>query len=265
MKKYLIPETGKFYKANLHCHSTVSDGKLSPAELKKIYMEKGYSIIAYTDHDVMLPHFELQEENFLPLTGFEMEFNEWGKNDFSVTKTAHLCFIALSPEQRKQPNKPHAGYIFGGGKDYVHLVEYYDEPVFCIFANCASSACIDVNSVGRGAGDVNFAVLKPKRMDFRALRSVEMSVCKRFRDGFVFKLFSFYHRKAAEGVEFARADGSEVMVIVRCKAENSFSTHKHFVVYLRNVIVVAADDAAVVAYLHCVHALVCKVIFAVFK
>ena len=25
------------YKANLHCHSTVSDGKLTPAELKDAY------------------------------------------------------------------------------------------------------------------------------------------------------------------------------------------------------------------------------------
>ena len=38
MRKYLLPESGNFYKANLHCHSIVSDGKLSPAELKKIYM-----------------------------------------------------------------------------------------------------------------------------------------------------------------------------------------------------------------------------------
>ena len=130
MKKYLLPESGNFYKANLHGHSTVSDGALTPEELKKIYMEKGYSIIAYTDHDVMIPHFDLQEENFLPLIGFEMEFNERGKTDFSVTKTAHFCFIALSPDQRKQPNKPHDGYLFGHAKEYAHLVEYYDEPVF---------------------------------------------------------------------------------------------------------------------------------------
>lgn len=53
MKKYLLPKSGSFYKANLHCHSTVSDGKLTPEELKKIYKEKGYSVIAYTDHDVL--------------------------------------------------------------------------------------------------------------------------------------------------------------------------------------------------------------------
>ncbi len=33
MKKYLLPEGGSFYKANLHCHSTYSDGEYSPAEI----------------------------------------------------------------------------------------------------------------------------------------------------------------------------------------------------------------------------------------
>ena len=30
MKKYLLPPGGQFYKANLHCHTTCSDGNLSP-------------------------------------------------------------------------------------------------------------------------------------------------------------------------------------------------------------------------------------------
>ena len=46
MKKYLLPEKGQFYKANLHCHSTVSDGHLTPEEIKKHYMAHGYSVVA---------------------------------------------------------------------------------------------------------------------------------------------------------------------------------------------------------------------------
>ena len=30
MKQYLIPENGQFYKANMHNHSNVSDGSISP-------------------------------------------------------------------------------------------------------------------------------------------------------------------------------------------------------------------------------------------
>ena len=30
MKKFLLPNTGDFYKANLHIHSSISDGEMSP-------------------------------------------------------------------------------------------------------------------------------------------------------------------------------------------------------------------------------------------
>ena len=43
MRKYLLPETGHFYKANLHAHSTLSDGRLTPEELKAAYKAHGYS------------------------------------------------------------------------------------------------------------------------------------------------------------------------------------------------------------------------------
>jgi len=103
MKKYLLPETGNFYKANLHCHSTVSDGKLSPAELKKIYMEKGYSIIAYTDHNVLLSHADLADENFLPLNGFEIDITEEKEWSTRSVKTCHICLVALDPDNLTMP------------------------------------------------------------------------------------------------------------------------------------------------------------------
>ena len=59
MIKHLLPENGQFYKANLHVHTNISDGKLSPEEVKKAYMEKGYSIVAFTDHDVFVPQNDL--------------------------------------------------------------------------------------------------------------------------------------------------------------------------------------------------------------
>ena len=33
-KRFLLPEEGQFYKANLHCHSTRSDGKLTLEQLE---------------------------------------------------------------------------------------------------------------------------------------------------------------------------------------------------------------------------------------
>lgn len=101
MKEYLLPPTGQFYKANLHCHTTVSDGRLTPAEVKELYRSLGYSIVAYTDHQILIPHPELADETFLPLYGYEDDVTE--EAPWPRAKTCHLCFIARDPENWIQP------------------------------------------------------------------------------------------------------------------------------------------------------------------
>ena len=64
MRKYLLPEKGNFYKANLHCHSTWSDGKHTPSELKELYKSRGYSVLAITDHEGLFYHDELNDDEF---------------------------------------------------------------------------------------------------------------------------------------------------------------------------------------------------------
>ncbi len=61
----LLPQTGTYYKANLHCHTTFSDGRLTPEEIKKAYQEQGYSVVAYTDHRNYQWHKELTDDKFL--------------------------------------------------------------------------------------------------------------------------------------------------------------------------------------------------------
>ena len=90
MKQFLLPSFGNFYKANLHTHATVSDGTMSPEEIKKIYVENGYSIVAFTDHEIMVPHTELNDKNFLAITSTEVAVNSPEAYDFSYAKTYHL-------------------------------------------------------------------------------------------------------------------------------------------------------------------------------
>ena len=99
MKKYLLPNGNKFYKANLHVHTTVSDGAMSPEEIKRIYMEKGYSVVAFTDHEVMVPHPELTDEHFVALTSTEISTNNRTDCDFCYAKTYHLNIY--SPDENK--------------------------------------------------------------------------------------------------------------------------------------------------------------------
>lgn len=41
MRKYLLPKDGEFYKANLHCHSVISDGRWTPEQIKENYKAQG--------------------------------------------------------------------------------------------------------------------------------------------------------------------------------------------------------------------------------
>ena len=125
MKKYLLPQTGNFYKANLHCHSTVSDGKWTVEEIKKNYMEQGYSIVAYTDHDVLIPHPELNDDKFLALNGLEFGIGEGAKSG-NISRTCHFCAIALEPDNITQPCWHREKYQFHNAVNYRYKVKFDD-------------------------------------------------------------------------------------------------------------------------------------------
>lgn len=120
MRTYLLPQEGNFYKANLHSHTNLSDGKLSPPELKQLYKSRGYSILAITDHDIFIPHHDLTEDDFLLLSGFEMAFNENGTYPGNRNlKCCHICLLAGSPEMREQPFwNPRYAYVGNAGNHW---------------------------------------------------------------------------------------------------------------------------------------------------
>ena len=126
MKKHLLPPDGQFYKANLHCHSTVSDGRWSPERIKAEYMARGYSVIAYTDHDVLIPHQELTDEHFVALNGYEMEIDEEPK-DGSPAKCCHMCLVATDPENITQVCWHRSRYLFGNARNFRDKVCFREE------------------------------------------------------------------------------------------------------------------------------------------
>lgn len=75
MKNYLLAPSKNWYRSNLHCHTKVSDGALTPEEVKEIYKWRGYSVIAYSDHNKFVPHHELTDKNFLALSSVEHGFD----------------------------------------------------------------------------------------------------------------------------------------------------------------------------------------------
>ncbi|ABX43383.1 PHP domain-containing protein [Lachnoclostridium phytofermentans] len=97
---YLLPKEGNFYKANLHCHTTISDGKLTPEQVKEEYQKNGYQIVAYTDHKKYCPHPELNSKDFLALAGLETDINEIRPGKERIrTRMFHINFYDTNPDE----------------------------------------------------------------------------------------------------------------------------------------------------------------------
>ena len=112
MRKYLLPEGGHFYKVNMHSHSTLSDGRQSPEELKEAYKAKGYSAIAFTEHSKVHDLSHLSDDEFIAITSYEMDFSQGDRAAFSLyegaprshqhTEAVHLNLYARNPHQNKE-------------------------------------------------------------------------------------------------------------------------------------------------------------------
>jgi hypothetical protein len=75
---------GNWYRANLHSHTTCSDGELTVAQRVAQYRGAGYDILALTDHRVTIDVTGLSDESFLVIGGIEAHplfpdpHNPWG-------------------------------------------------------------------------------------------------------------------------------------------------------------------------------------------
>ena len=96
---YLICPDVPQFKANLHCHSIHSDGRLTPQVLKNAYKSRGYQILAITDHECPMTHTDLSEPDFLMLTGYEAHIrpNATGRYD-AYQSEIHMNLFARDPQ-----------------------------------------------------------------------------------------------------------------------------------------------------------------------
>lgn len=98
--KYLLGEKS-FYKANLHSRSSLSDGTLSPSELKNLYKENGYSVLAITDNEPRA-YDELCDDNFTMLSGFDFGVREKVKVG-APTKSCTFTALSLNSSPKSVP------------------------------------------------------------------------------------------------------------------------------------------------------------------
>lgn len=92
-------QAGKpFFKGNLHCHSTLSDGKLSPEEVERFYCERGYDFLTLTDHRRLSEPMHMNN-GMLVLTGMEADY-------FLPGEVVHMVCFGWEEGLREEPEMP---------------------------------------------------------------------------------------------------------------------------------------------------------------
>ena len=78
----LFEKAGRFYKGNIHTHSTVSDGHLPVEDVCRVYSEAGYDFLAITDHFMKAYDYKIADtrscrtDEFTTIIGAELHTGE---------------------------------------------------------------------------------------------------------------------------------------------------------------------------------------------
>ncbi len=125
----LLPESGQFFKVNMHSHSTLSDGKMTCQEVKDRYKSLGYHAVCFTDHEIMFTHLDLCDENFVALHGYEVSIKQ--NLDVSSGFLKPLYHLNLISKYQDNPNMPkffrNHPSKFGNSMALRQTVGNYDE------------------------------------------------------------------------------------------------------------------------------------------
>ncbi|WP_110691061.1 PHP domain-containing protein [Salinicola endophyticus] len=96
MRPTAFSRPGRFYRGNLHTHSTFSDGALDAAEVCRRYRAEGYDFIALTDHFIGMYDYPvtdtraMRDEGFTTLLGAELHSGAMGNGELW-----HLLAVGL--------------------------------------------------------------------------------------------------------------------------------------------------------------------------
>ena len=106
MQTNIFSLPGKFWRGNLHTHSTRSDGVLEPAEVCRRYKAEGYDFIALTDHFIGLYDYpitdttDFRDAEFTTILGAELHSGAMENGELW-----HILAVGLPPDFA-QPNAP---------------------------------------------------------------------------------------------------------------------------------------------------------------
>ncbi len=93
----IVDKPARWYRGQLHCHTTNSDGDLSPDEVIQKYKAAGYDFVAVSDHNFLTETQELGDSSFLTFPNEELTFDV--KHVNAINASEHFVGTLTSPYQ----------------------------------------------------------------------------------------------------------------------------------------------------------------------
>ena len=87
-----------FFKGNLHCHTTLSDGRCTPEEAQRFYKDLGYDFLTLTDHRLLSGPTHMYD-GMLVLSGTEADY-------FLPGEVVHMVCFGWEEGLREEPDMP---------------------------------------------------------------------------------------------------------------------------------------------------------------
>jgi len=100
---------GRFYRGNLHCHSSNSDGLRKPEDVAAAYRAAGYDFICLSDHFEteygwrVTETRHLRDENFTTILGAELSSAPWAERETYWVTAAGLPIDFAPPPPDNHP------------------------------------------------------------------------------------------------------------------------------------------------------------------
>lgn len=107
---------GQWFKGNLHCHSTISDGEMPPDQVAVLYRQGGYDFLALTEHDMQTDWRAFETGSFMILPGVEIGV---------VDEQQHVCYHVVGIYDRSCKDVAYhlhdPGLSARGGSDFAQV------------------------------------------------------------------------------------------------------------------------------------------------
>lgn len=107
MRKNVFFGSGNWYKGNIHCHTTYSDGCLTAEQVIKLYKKNGYDFLAISDHDIFSDYrTDYNSSDFIVLPAIEASAILYeDKTEINRLRLHHMLGILGTEEMQKNASR----------------------------------------------------------------------------------------------------------------------------------------------------------------